>query len=125
VPLIDARQCDAVHQIMTTLTTRKERGLWKGEEQLQTTNWLAAQSTTFHFSMRRISYAQKLRRACDLDHLLRHCKTLPMFIRAAIKMASEKRYLVPPAAVPFWVTVSSLLRVVYFSLRIIESRGTA
>ena len=85
MPLIDATPVVmAVHQnhdYSHLPPGQQEReGFLKGEEQLANIN--LAGSAARAFSLSDATYVltpQKLRRAYDFDHLLRHCETLPMW----------------------------------------------
>jgi len=113
---------DGCPQNHDSVTTRGKEGLWKGEEQLANDKLAGARAHFFTFDAA-FAYAAKLRRHADLDHLLRHARPFPCCIRGAIKMASESVIYVPPAAVRFGLTVSSLLRGRVFLAEDIESRG--
>ena len=84
VPLIDATPVVlAVHQnhdYSHLPQGQKKEGLWKGEEQLANVKLAGSVAHAFSlFDTTHLLTPHKLRRAYDLDHLVRHCETLPMW----------------------------------------------
>jgi len=114
VPLIDATPVVmAVHQNHDYAHhPQGKEGLWKGEEQLANDKLAGGQEHTFSLlDATHLLTPQKLRRACDLDHLLRHCKTLPMLYPwLPLRWLQKALFLSRPLRSRFGLTVSSLLR---------------
>lgn len=114
VPLIDATPVViAVHQNHEySHHPQGKEGLWKSDEAL-TNNKLAGDQLHI-FSLidaTHILTPQKLRLTYDLDHLLRHCKTLPILhpwlpLRLVEKAVNMSR----PLRSRFGLTLGSLLR---------------
>jgi hypothetical protein len=80
VPLIDATPVVmAVHQ-NHDYSHHPHGGLWKGDEQLANAKLAGSAAHTFSlFDATHLLTPQKLRLAYDLEHLVRHCETLPMY----------------------------------------------
>ncbi len=80
VPLIDATPVVmAVHQ-NHDYSHHPHGGLWKGDEQLANAKLAGSAAHAYSlFDATHLLTPQKLRLAYDLDHLVRHCETLPMW----------------------------------------------
>ena len=83
VPLIDATPVVmAVHQnhdYSHLPQGQVKEGVWKSDEQLANIKLAGSAAHAFTlFDATHLLTPQKLRLAYDLDHLLRHCETLPM-----------------------------------------------
>jgi hypothetical protein len=114
VPLIDATPVVmAVHQNHDYSHHPQGReGLWKGDEQVINNKLAGGVEHTFSLlDATHLLTPHKLRLTYDLDHLLRHCKTLPMLhpwlpLRWLHKALSLSR----PLRSRFGLTLGSLLR---------------
>jgi hypothetical protein len=80
VPLIDATPAVmAVHQ-NHDYSHHPHGDLWKGDEQLDNIKLIGGAEHSFSlFDTTHVLTPHKLRLAYDLDHLVRHCETLPMW----------------------------------------------
>ena len=114
VPLIDATPVVmAVHQNHDySHHPQGKEGLWKGDEQVINNKLAGGVEHTFSLlDATHLLTLQKLRLAYDLDHLLRHCKTLPMLYPwLPVRWLQKAVFMSRPLRSRFGLTLSSLLR---------------
>src|SRR5215510_15033091 len=112
VPLIDATQVVmAIHQ-NHDYSHHPHGSLWKGDELLANTKLAGGAEHAFSlFDATHVLTPQKLRRAYDLDRLLRYCETLPiLYPWLPLRWFQKALFMSRPLRSRFGLTWSSLLR---------------
>jgi hypothetical protein len=114
VPLIDATPVVmAVHQNHDySHHPQGKEGLWKGDEQLANAKLAGGVEHAFAlFDATHLLTPQKLRRAYDLDRLLRYCETLPiLYPWLPVRWFQKALDMSRPLRSRFGLTWGSLLR---------------